>query len=613
MPHITRSEGRPSTRLAARHLARSRHGILYFRWVVPAALRERFPQLPRELKRSSGTSNVRVATQFARDLLGQCLSRLTLDHPYMPRSPADRLDAILGGLFKSPAGNSSSAVDSRLATPMVIERDPVTRRITRIETHPHDTPQAVELIGQMLRDEREAERAQRLADSSAIASVPTVQPPAASFDIGSSGPSKRWLGDAITSYLEHLARKGKHSENTLFYTHAPSLRLFRELISDKRLAFGPDGVDGNWDIALGDITPDRLDNFVACFWKFPARQGKRPAHADAKELLVSGGEAQSRDNVLKRLKHIQGLLSWLAARSEVDAAVPDRLQAELAGMVNDSREGSGQALDYGDGDDGTLEEDGYVAFSADDRKRLFHPQVYAAHAAGDAARYWIPVLARFTGCRLNEIAQASVRDVRTLGGIPCLFVTSFERDANGQVVPVEERKKRVKTKAGRRTIPLHSEVLRLGFLDFVEERRKGGGSSLFDLKWFAKDGFGKYPGRDFSLLSKAVGVWERKRKVFHSFRATINQELEAADLDGTLIDRFLGHSVHTVREKHYNRNREGQTLPLRRVFEALSRIPAGIEIPSWNEVRAAPRRHLKSICVDLGFTSAFPHQKIQDS
>ena len=113
----------------------------------------------------------------------------------------------------------------------------------------------MELIAQILRDEREADAAQRPTDLAPTTPVPAAVLPPARIKIQPGGASKRWLDDAIGIYLEHLARKGAHSENTLTYTHAPSLRLFRELISDKRRHFGPVGVGGSWDIQLGQITP----------------------------------------------------------------------------------------------------------------------------------------------------------------------------------------------------------------------------------------------------------------------------------------------------------------------------------------------------------------------
>ena len=63
----------------------------------------------------------------------------------------------------------------------------------------------------------------------------------------------------------------------------------------------------------------------------------------------------------------------------------------------------------------------------------------------------------FTGARLNEICQLDIADVKQDGDTWFLNITD-EGDDN----------KRIKSKAGRRKVPLHSELIRLGFLDFVD-------------------------------------------------------------------------------------------------------------------------------------------------
>ena len=652
-PAIRPARG-PLSRPQARHLVRSRHGIWYVRWVVPADLRARFPQLPAELKRSTKTSELRVARQFSRNFLGHLQSRITPDWPDMQQLLDPRLEAIFGQMLR-PSGITVTpprgAIAEHRATGIIIDCDAQTGRITRVETRPDDPPETLAMVQRLL-DAQMAIAAARVTPAILVAATHMSEaaprgahaPTDGGASVGNDTPANaqraaerciygadgaapagttdaptrvlatappnptpsRWLSDAIDEYTRHLRRKAKLSENTIVYTHAPSLRLFRELLSDSRRADQAVGASedeaasGPWDIRLHEITPTRVGAFIETFWKFPTRQGKRPDSADAKAVLAEGGEAQSRENTAKRLRHIHALLGWLVQREDIDKSILGALTAELDGLALGRDTDHSQPLDL---DDDDFDEDGYVAFSVADRKRLFHPEVYMAHSARDAARFFIPLGSRWTGARLNELAQCTVADVRTFDGIPCLSVTTSERDGDGRIVPVKQRRKRVKSKAGRRVLPLHPELIRLGFLDYVAERKATGHRALFDLKWFPKAGYGKYPGRDFRVLTEAVGVWEHKRKVFHSWRATIAQELEEVDLEDTLIDRFLGHSVNTIRARHYGRNREGRTLPLRRVFEALCKVPVDTAgLPPWSEVRGADRRQLKRLCATLDLT-----------
>ena len=87
--------------------------------------------------------------------------------------------------------------------------------------------------------------------------------------------------------------------------------------------------------------------------------------------------------------------------------------------------------------------------------------------AGADAAYWIPLLGLYTGARVGELAQLRVRDVETSGSCPLLSITD-EGDAQS-----------VKSQAGVRKVPIHSELLRLGFLDYVTVIK----ASNADLLW----------------------------------------------------------------------------------------------------------------------------------
>ncbi|WP_425074931.1 integrase [Sagittula sp. S175] len=96
---------------------------------------------------------------------------------------------------------------------------------------------------------------------------------------------------------------------------------------------------------------------------------------------------------------------------------------------------------------------------------------------------WGMLLGMFTGSRLNEICQLDIADVKQDGDTWFLNITDEGDDT-----------KSVKSKAGRRKVPLHTELIRLGFLDFVESRRSG--TRLFrDFSYSANGGYGRNLGR----------------------------------------------------------------------------------------------------------------------
>ena len=68
------------------HLYKSRHGIWYYRWVLPSRLHSKHPDLPRELKRSTRTADIRHARAIARRLhrsfVVQYATDLGMDAPW---------------------------------------------------------------------------------------------------------------------------------------------------------------------------------------------------------------------------------------------------------------------------------------------------------------------------------------------------------------------------------------------------------------------------------------------------------------------------------------------------------------------------------------------------
>ncbi|WP_424984459.1 site-specific integrase [Microbulbifer sp. S227A] len=159
---------------------------------------------------------------------------------------------------------------------------------------------------------------------------------------------------------------------------------------------------------------------------------------------------------------------------------------------------------------------------------------------------WGMLLGMFTGARLNEICQLDIADVQQDGETWFLNITDEGDDT-----------KSVKSKAGRRNVPLHSELIRLGFLDFVDSRRNG--RRLFpDYSYSANGGYGRALGRwcNESFLPK-LGV-KKPGLVFHSLRHTVVTRLSQADVPEPIVQCIVGHARSGVTQEVYNR--EGYTL-----------------------------------------------------
>ena len=523
----------------ASHLSRSRHGIWYFRWRVPADIRKHHPELPKELKRSTKTADTRRARALAREMYCGFLLRFAIGQ------------------------DMSSPFDSFRFSGFTLKRDPVTARITEVSTDDKDTPSSLALLERLLE-----------LDATHASVTPPLVHSAEARPTAETGPKSCTIGEAIDRYSKLQIQTKAWSDNTSKHTHLPSLRLFKELVGHATATL--DGIaTPSIDLPLGQLSRPRLETFIDEFWRFPDQQGMRNAGRSAREILEAGGSPQSQANVYKRLAHIRQFLAYCCDKDYVDRALLREIDLVLAKDTARSRE---RAAVEAAGEDGIVA-DGYVAFTPQDLCALFG-EPFLQHARSNAARYWVPLLSLCTGLRVGEASQLRPVDFEVIEGVACVRV----KGEVGQ--PPDRNTQRLKTLASRRAIPLHPQLLELGLMTYVEDRIENGEPWMWDdLLWTEKSGFGKYPSRDFQTLAERVGVYQKRRKVFHSFRSTISQKLEAHGLDGDLLDRFLGHEPKTTRGRNYGRTEEGLAFPIRRVHELLSSISLDLNVPPWLALR----------------------------
>lgn len=145
-------------------------------------------------------------------------------------------------------------------------------------------------------------------------------------------------------------------------------------------------------------------------------------------------------------------------------------------------------------------------------------------------RFWVPLLGLFAGLRLNEACQLRVDDVREVDGVPVIYVRA---EADGQ---------RLKTQAAERRVPVHPELVRIGFLHLVSRQRAAGHDRLFPELPAGKlgnysDPFSKW----FARFLEKAGVTARG-VVFHSFRHTFRDRMTEAGIPDSVADLLGGWS-----------------------------------------------------------------------
>jgi integrase len=104
--------------------------------------------------------------------------------------------------------------------------------------------------------------------------------------------------------------------------------------------------------------------------------------------------------------------------------------------------------------------------------------------------------------------------------------------------------KTLKTVTSRRKIPLHPELIKIGFVQFVEQRKEsGGGPRLFpDLK---PDGYGNhatYALKRFREVYLPAAIEVMPRQSFYSFRHSWRDALRRIDAPDSTLEAVGGWS-----------------------------------------------------------------------
>ncbi|MGK7869758.1 site-specific integrase, partial [Falsiroseomonas sp. E2-1-a20] len=155
------------------------------------------------------------------------------------------------------------------------------------------------------------------------------------------------------------------------------------------------------------------------------------------------------------------------------------------------------------------------------------------------AKFWLPILALYHGARLEELADLYRRDVWCDEGTWAVRIVATE--GNG-----ESGDRDLKSDAAERTLPLHPELIRLGFPAYIADTAPTPDDPLFpDLKPQGKDKKrGTRITRWFVEYRKALNLY-RPGVSMHSFRHTAITRLSDAITDFRQErhrDHLMGHA-----------------------------------------------------------------------
>ena len=182
--------------------------------------------------------------------------------------------------------------------------------------------------------------------------------------------------------------------------------------------------------------------------------------------------------------------------------------------------------------------------------------------------YWAPLLGAYTFERRAEVCGARRGDIDLPSGIFMVRGNAGRRLKNSQ---------------SNRLVPLHAELLRLGFLDYVKSLGGAPDEPLFpDLYQ------GKTPPEDqfakqwTPILDAALPNARKETKTFRSFRSTGNTQLmNCDDVSDAIREELLGQVGKTVNTRNYKKRKLILPAALRRAVAKFPSVTSHLKPRKW--------------------------------
>ena len=369
-------------------------------------------------------------------------------------------------------------------------------------------------------------RAQYKAEAEAEENVQAEPQPATTPQL-TAGADKNMLSQIFPIYLRHRDKAGINAHSLDDFTSAYNLLI--DVIGDKPLTH---------------FSQDDANHFVDIVQQLPPNRNKVKTYR-GKSIDEVIKIRQSLEEIENRKRKLDTDAAFIAADFSLSPRTVDKHISILGtffkwvigkGYIHGKNVFEGQKIQTTAQREADTES-ARKPFSDDDLKKIFAAENYQTRK--NPHDFWFPLIGLFSGLRLNEIAQLYMTDIAEIDGI---WTFNINKDAPD---------KGLKNATSKRLVPLHPQLLSLGFLDFFADMKQLGKTRLFPQLAYVEGSYGRQPGRNFADYLTSIGISE-KEKVFHSFRHTFNDNLKQVALLGDEArSELMGHAHQSINANVY--------------------------------------------------------------
>lgn len=182
--------------------------------------------------------------------------------------------------------------------------------------------------------------------------------------------------------------------------------------------------------------------------------------------------------------------------------------------------------------------DDRLVITNEEATKVFNHPIFTKHQGIKTKKiqqpyhFWLPLICLFTGMRPGEACQLYTNDIENVNGVMCIRIDN------------RYEQQRLKTPNAKRYIPIHQQLIELGFLVFVNDKTKlhPENRRLFPEIKLIQDSFATKPGewfnrnlRDRQSLPDHVTLY--------SFRHYFRDKLLAQHPSDEYLNKIMGHQT----------------------------------------------------------------------
>jgi len=314
---------------------------------------------------------------------------------------------------------------------------------------------------------------------------------------------------------------------------APLSQLIAAYLEERKASWNPKSYDKNMkdikpkltlltdiigDIDSNNLQPSHIVTYKKALFKIPSNRKKGVYKGlSIHEIMNTDIPDQKRlstETLKNNLGRVSSFLKWLSSNNYSQSNLSD----PLLRVAPPSKPAHEQRS----------------IFTSNQLTQLFHSTQYIRGEHKKPSHYWVPLLALFTGARQTELCQLYKADIYQdkESGIWVIDVNAKHEDQS------------LKRSHHARLIPIHKQLIEMGFIDYVSSLSH---HRLFPELRLKRDGYGQTFSRwfcDTYLNKKNCDIKQsgNDSPVFHSFRHTFITTLDHANTPSHQIAHIVGHT-----------------------------------------------------------------------